>query len=278
MAGYTHQYIQPGDIRFHYLEWGDPAAPPVLLLHGTSSNAHSWDMFAPVLAKNFHVLALDCRDHGDSGDSPVPLNGDLLVEDLKAIVDALGYDTFSLIGLSMGGRTVMNFTGQNPNRVTRLVIEDIGPEVSPEAGARVRQRTGGMPAIFDSIDDLVTYNRQSKINASDQWMRYMAELSTRPTLDGKRELKYRPKQPTANQAPASAAAALGWQTIKNIKCPTLIVRGEESDILSEEIANRMLAAIPGSTTVAITKAGHAVHEDNPEDYNRAVAAFFGITV
>ena len=276
MAGYRHQYVTPGDIRFHYLEWGDPAAPPVVLLHGTSGNAHSWDLLSPVLAQQYHVLAFDCRDHGESGDSPVPLNGDLLVSDVKETVDYLGLETFGLIGLSMGGRTAMNFTGTYPDRVNQLVIEDVGPEIPAETSARVSARNQSFPANFDSLDDLIAWNRQSRIHASDAWMRYAAELSSRPLPDGRREIKYRPKKMPPGQTTMTSVIDT-WGIIRNISCPTLIVRGADSEILNEDISNRMLERIPGSHAIVVERAGHAVHEDNPEDYNNAVASFFGVS-
>jgi pimeloyl-ACP methyl ester carboxylesterase len=169
----------------------------------------------------------------------------------------------------------MSFAGMYPDRVNRLVIEDIGPEVPPEGSARVRARLGGMPTHFDSIGDLVAYNRQSKVNASDAWMTYLAELSTRPTLDGRRELKYRPR-PLKPGETAPQSQINTWDVISHITAPTLIVRGEESDILNEDITNRMLAVIKDSRAVAIPRAGHVVHEDNPDDYITQVAAFLGV--
>src|SRR5258705_11492062 len=120
--------------RFHYAEWGPATAPPVLLLHGVTGHARTWDDEATGLASRYRVLALDQRGHGDSDPSP---NADYTVAtmsaDVAAFADALGLSRFSIVGLSMGGRVAIGFAGQTPARVERLMIVDIGPEIS-EAG------------------------------------------------------------------------------------------------------------------------------------------------
>ena len=102
--------------RLHYVEWGDPAAPPLVLLHGITGHARTWDTLALALADRWRVLALDQRGHGDSEAAP---DGDYTVgamaDDLGAFADALGLPTFSLLGLSMGGRVAMGFAGAHPS-------------------------------------------------------------------------------------------------------------------------------------------------------------------
>src|SRR5262245_26879452 len=120
--------------RFHYTEWGEPTARPLIMLHGVTGHARTWDEEAALLAERYRVLALDQRGHGDSEPAA---DGDYTVAamaaDLTAFVDALGLDQVSVVGLSMGGRVAIAFAGQAPRRVERLVVVDIGPDIS-EAG------------------------------------------------------------------------------------------------------------------------------------------------
>src|SRR5215813_4252340 len=120
--------------RFHYTEWGAATAPPLLMLHGVTGHARTWDEEAAAFASRYRVLALDQRGHGDSDPSP---NADYtmatLAADVAAFADALGLIPFSLIGLSLGGRVEIASAGQAPGRVDWLVIVDFGPEIS-EAG------------------------------------------------------------------------------------------------------------------------------------------------
>src|SRR5437773_7043729 len=119
-------------LAFHCVEWGDPAAKPLVLLHGITGHARTWDRLAADLAPHFRIVALDQRGHGDSPPAP---DGDYtmgtMAQDLGAVADALGLGTFTLLGLSMGGRVAIAYAGGQPSRVERLVIVDIGPDIHP---------------------------------------------------------------------------------------------------------------------------------------------------
>jgi pimeloyl-ACP methyl ester carboxylesterase len=275
MTEYQDKYIDIDGMRFHYLEWGDPSAPPVVMLHGTTSNAHSWDKVSAVLAKRYRVLALDCRDHGESDSTTAPIEANQLSNDVGATVDKLGIDKFGLIGLSMGGRTAMTYTGYNPDRVERLVIEDIGPEVPPEAQARVRATISASGTTdFASPDEYVEFQRTNKQHAPREWLSHLAEHSLKQLPNGRWVNKYRPRK-EGMMMPGGPDL---WEHITNITCPTLIIRGGESDILDEDITNRMLERMPNAKAVAIPKAAHVVHEDNPTETIAAIADFFDVPV
>ncbi|GIW07651.1 MAG: hydrolase [Dehalococcoidia bacterium] len=273
MAEYRDGFINVNGMRFHYLDWGDPAAPPVVLLHGTTSNAHSWDRVAAMLARKYRAIALDARNHGDSDTSPVPYNRDMLAEDVAATVDALGFARFGLIGLSMGGRTAMVYAGHHPDRVERLVIEDIGPETPAAATAAVMERIRTSPQRFNSLDEYIAWSRQSLQFADEEWLREKARHATRQLPDGTYENKYRHNQ--SQNAPLTTELNL-WEHIAKITCPTLIVRGSESEVLTAEIADRMAEVMPNARHIVIERAGHPVHEDNPRDTLRVYAEFFGV--
>ena len=121
-------------LRLHLLDWGGQGRTPLLLLHGFTGHAHAWDTLAIALQPRFHVLALDQRGHGDSDPADV-YNPVVAFDDLSGVVDQLGLRSLVLIGLSMGGRNAMYFTSKRPEVVQKLVIVDIGPEISPRAAA-----------------------------------------------------------------------------------------------------------------------------------------------
>ena len=112
------RFIDANSMRFHYLEWGDPQSPPVMLLHGFAQTCHSWDFVALSLCDRYRVIALDQRGHGDSDWAE---DGDYAPEtqqgDIGAIVDGLGFKQFVLMGLSMGGRNSLTYAAANPDRV-----------------------------------------------------------------------------------------------------------------------------------------------------------------
>jgi pimeloyl-ACP methyl ester carboxylesterase len=122
------------DRRLHLLDWGGDGRPPLLLLHGFTGHAHAWDTLAIALQPHFHVLALDARGHGDSEPADV-YDAAGAFRDLSSVVDQLGVRALTLVGLSMGGRNAMYFAAKRPEMVERLVVLDIGPEVSKRAMA-----------------------------------------------------------------------------------------------------------------------------------------------
>src|SRR5215813_15220977 len=135
--------------RFHYTEWGAPTAPPLVMLHGVTGHARTWDEEAALFASRYRVLALDQRGHGDSDPSPdADYTVATLAADVAAFVDALGLARISLVGLSMGGRVAIGFAGQAPERVDRLVIVDIGPEISEAGMVRVGTLRARSPELF----------------------------------------------------------------------------------------------------------------------------------
>lgn len=143
-------FIEANGLRFHYLEWGEAGAPALCLFHGFGNQAHIWDLCAPVLAGRYHIYAFDSRGHGDTdyaSDYGVEFNA----ADARALIDELGLERLSLIGFSMGGITTIHFASDQPGRVERLVLVDVGPEVNP-AGARgmratVAQAQSRFPAV-----------------------------------------------------------------------------------------------------------------------------------
>src|SRR3984885_10838820 len=123
-------------MRFHFLEWGQPDAPVIVLLHGGHQSAHSWDLVSLHLARRYRVLAPDQRGHGDSEWArDVAYSNHEMSLDAEAFIGALGLRRPILIGHSMGGRNAMLLTRRSPSLLGKLVIVDVGPELSDRGGA-----------------------------------------------------------------------------------------------------------------------------------------------
>src|SRR5204862_673506 len=168
--------------RFHYTEWGDPAAPAIVLLHGITGHARTWDDEARALAVRYRVLALDQRGHGDSDPAP---DGDYTVTtmagDLTAFVDAVGLPRISLVGLSMGGRVAIAFAGTHARRVERLGIVDIGPEIAPAGRLRVGSLMAQTPERFDDLEAALAWARATNPRYTDAMLRHRVAHGTRPS-------------------------------------------------------------------------------------------------
>src|SRR5256885_5407840 len=133
----TDKIVTLNALRFHYLDWGNDNAFPLVLLHGYASHAHSWDKFAAAMSNAYHVLALDQRGHGES-EWATDYAPESMVADVAAFAQALNLRRFALVGLSMGGRNAYQYAAQHADSIERLVIVDIGPDVSSRGSARIR--------------------------------------------------------------------------------------------------------------------------------------------
>jgi pimeloyl-ACP methyl ester carboxylesterase len=247
-------------LRVHYLDWGNLGAPPILCVHGYTSSAQAFNALARRLRDRHHVVAPDVRGHGESGWSPSgAYQYENQVGDLAALVDKLGLARFTLVGTSMGGIIAMAYAGAHPDRLARLLINDIGPDV--EVGSqRIAQMVGSRPDEFATLDDAMVYRRQmSPIVAGrspeDQRELALGVLRQRP--DGRWIWKMDPeyvRQRVRIGAPQRPAL---WPALQRVTCPTLVVWGSDSDVLSESQARRMVAALPKGELVTVPGVGHA---------------------
>jgi pimeloyl-ACP methyl ester carboxylesterase len=254
------QAIDVNGLRVHYLDWGNPGAPPVVCVHGYTSSAQAFNALARRLHDRYHFVAMDVRGHGESAWSPAgAYQYRDQVGDLAAVVDKLGLSRFTLIGTSMGGIIAMAYAGAHPDRLTHLVINDIGPDV--EAGSqRITQMVGSRPDEFGTLDDAMAYRRQmSPIVAGraldDQRELALGVLRQRP--DGRWIWKMDPAyiEQRVKIGPPERPAL--WPALQRVTCPTLVVWGSDSDVLSEAQARRMVDTLADGELVTVPGVGHA---------------------
>ena len=141
--------------RFHFLEWGDPSKPALVLLHGTNQSAHSWDLVSLHLSSRYHVFALDQRGHGDSEWSRgAHYTVTDMMEDVKAFLQQLGVTQPIVIGHSMGGMVTLTLAHDVPELLKAVVVVDIGPEVN-ERGSRMIREFVGRNIEFDDLEEFL---------------------------------------------------------------------------------------------------------------------------
>jgi pimeloyl-ACP methyl ester carboxylesterase len=266
--------LDVGGLAFHYVTWGRDSAPPVVLLHGLTGHARTWDALARDLSTDFRVIALDQRGHGDSDRAP---GGDYRVatmaSDVAGFADALGLARFSLVGLSMGGRVGIAYAGGHVARIERLCIVDIGPEIHLPGMERIRQMMAGSPERIESEEQAVEFIRRANPRMAEAGLRERVRHGLRPRGDGGFEWKYdRALRDMMRHGGRRETVDL-WEPLRRITAPALLVRGAESDVLSVEVARRMIDALPDGRLVEIEGAGHTVPADQPEAFSRAVRAF-----
>ena len=265
----TDREIQANGLNFHYLEWGNASYPTVLMLHGNAQQAHSWDFISLALSEQYHVLALDQRGHGDSGWAS---DGDYSVEaqtkDLQGFVEAASLKAFVLIGHSMGGRNAYVWASRNPGVLKGLVLVDTGPENRRRGSDRIR-RFRELPDELDTFDEFAQRVQEYTGRSREQVVGAL-QHSIRQRPDGKWIWKYDKIMRDPNRKDAGWTSQQLWECVNQIDCPTLLIRGERSDLFMEETMLRMQSAIGDCQTVTIRGAGHLVQGDNPVDFLASV--------
>src|SRR5512132_2369868 len=154
-------HVSVNGLRLRYLDWGNAGAPPVVCVHGYTSSAEAFNAPARHFQDRFRLLVPDVRGHGESAWAP---DGAYQyadqASDLAALVDALRLDRFTLIGTSMGGIIAMTFAASHADRLTALVLNDIGPDV--EVGSqRITSTVGARPDQFATLEDGMAWRRET---------------------------------------------------------------------------------------------------------------------
>jgi pimeloyl-ACP methyl ester carboxylesterase len=263
------RFLTVNGMRLHLLDWGGEGRTPLVLLHGFTGHAHAWDTLSIALQPHFHVLALDQRGHGESDPAEV-YSVEAAFGDLTGIAAQLGLTTLVLIGLSMGGRNAMYFTSRRPDLVQKLVIIDIGPEISARAAAP----TAGPPEpeTWDSIEHAAQHLHRANPYPGIHYYRWVVASSLRARPDGALVWAWHPSI-KERRRPDDID---WWAVLRAITPPTLILRGAESPVLDRDVAERMAKELPRGRLVEIPRAVHTLHEDNPEAVLAALKAFLGI--
>lgn len=254
------QVLTVNGLRLHYLDWGNAGAPPVVCVHGYTSSAQAFNALARHFQDRFHSIVPDVRGHGESAWSPAgAYQYSDHISDLEGLVDQLGLEQFTLIGTSMGGIIAMAYAGAHPERLVRLVINDIGPDA--EVGSqRITQTVGSRPEEFATLEDAMAYRRQmSPILAkrSEEDQRELALGVLRQHPDGRWVWKMDPAYIRQRMQHGLWPRPALWPLLQRLPCPTLVVWGMESDILLEAQARRMVEVLPRGELVAVPSVGHA---------------------
>jgi pimeloyl-ACP methyl ester carboxylesterase len=255
-------------LRLHYLERGDTAKPTMILLHGIARHAHTFDHIAPAFARDYHVLALDLRGHGDSAWSP---DGAYLVQDyvrdLEALVAQRRLRRVTLLGNSTGGRVVQVFAGLHPDLVERVIVEDVGPErpqnIAEAFARRVEQEANGWASEDELVAQLVATNRRTP----EPLLRTYAHFGLKPRADGRLVWKRDP-----NLVKGFVETEL-WDSVSKITAPILYVIGGGSRIVPPETQQRLKDTLPNCRIIVMPGLGHYPDEEDTKGFLAIVQPF-----
>jgi pimeloyl-ACP methyl ester carboxylesterase len=268
----AHTFIRKasGDDGVSLRAWEWPGEPPAtLLLHGIGNYGRYWDFFADAVAGRLRLIATDARGHGESGRPADDYAPQDFVADARAVLDALAIERAVVVGHSMGGTHAIRLAAEHPDRVTRLVVVDAGPEPMPAGSERARRLSLGRPGRFANADEALAYlHRTSPGYPNEVYANRMGWLF-REESGG---LVWRSSRDALASIMSGARRDDLWGALRAIRCPVLLVRGTRSNVLSAEVARRMARTLADSRLIELD-AGHNVALDRPQELADAVVAF-----
>ena len=285
-AGPTSHSFMSQRLKLHYMAWGDPAAPPLLLLHGGRDHCRSWDWVAERLCDRYRIIAPDLRGHGDSAWSP---DGDYsmmaYLYDLAQLIHQLNLAPLTLIAHSLGGNIALRYAGLYPENISRLVsIEGMGPspkmiverEKTPVSDRwrgwidAKRKASGRLPRRYASFDEALARMKAENGYLTDDQARHLAAHGISQNEDGTYSWKFdnylRIWGPLDLQPDQISGL---WESIT---CPTLLCYGEKSWASNPEADGRA-KHFRNARTVSFPDAGHWLHHDRFEMFMDEVEGF-----
>jgi pimeloyl-ACP methyl ester carboxylesterase len=255
--------------RMAYLEWGDAANPRVLVcVHGLTRSARDFDRFAMAMSDRYRVV---CPDVAGRGDSEWLANPDLYVipqyvSDMVTLIARLDVESVHWVGTSMGALIGMALAAQKGTPIERLVMNDAGPVIARAALQRIGMYVGAWPPL-PTIEAAEQYVRAASAPFgphSDAEWRFLTEVVVRQNADGTYRMHYDPRiaEPYRKAMPEKDLEF--WHLYEAVRCPTLVLRGEQSDLLSNETARQMSERGPRARLIELPGVGHAptlLHDD-----------------
>lgn len=260
-------------LQMHYLDWGNETRKPMVLLHGVMGHAHLWDNVALFFMDRYHVIALDQRGHGQS--QPCPRGSYALDDhfiDITAFFDTLKLSDLILMGHSMGGRNALFFAALSPNTVSRLILVEARLGNNPTASFSLRQIVAHLPHRVKSLDEAMAAISLLFPRIDIDECRRIARFGFRRVSRRTFVCCYDPKM-TFDAAKSGFIVLDLRPFLKNVTCPTLVVRGGDSPFVSREEAKEMSELMPNATWGEILEATHMPALENPKAFLSLVSSF-----
>jgi pimeloyl-ACP methyl ester carboxylesterase len=243
-----------------YLEWGDARNRDVVVcVHGLTRTSRDFDELARALCGRFRVVCPDVAGRGDSEPlaDPMLYGVPQYAADMVTLIARLDVDSVSWVGTSMGGLIGMALAAQAGSPVKRMVMNDVGPLITKASLERISSYVGKAPN-FASVDEAERYIRAISApfgpHSDAQW-RFLTETWLRRNDDGSWRAHYDPRIGEPRLVPQNDLEL--WNLYDAVRCPTLVLRGELSDLLTREAAAEMAQRGPRAKVVEIRGVGHA---------------------
>ncbi|MCB9993390.1 MAG: alpha/beta hydrolase [Hyphomicrobiaceae bacterium] len=261
MTGPVSAYVSAGEHEIHVTHWGDPANPALVMWHGLARTGRDFDEPASALSDQYFVLCPDTLGRGLSSwarDVNTDYSYKAYGDQAEAVLDHFGIGKVRWVGTSMGGLIGVTLAGDRMrDRITHLVVNDVGPSIPVEATTRIAAYVGGPPE-FDKVSELEAWLRKNYTpfgqNPESFWRR-MADSSGRRMDNGKITVHYDPR--ITSQFTVHKGDLDVWPYWDQIAAKTLLTRGANSDVLPKALADEMCSRGPKAEFVEFEGFGHA---------------------
>ena len=267
----------------HYLAWGRRGAPPVVCLHGGGQTAYMYEELGTALRDRWFVLAPDLPGHGDSdvaaalSPPTAGLDRRSLAASVVGLLDFVGIERAVFVGASLGGITSLTIAAMDPNRVEGIVLIDIGHRLEDDGVRRIVEFMTKHES-FASLDEAAVAIAEYLPGRKKQSPARLTR-NLRQRADGQwvwkhalgRNLRSASATPDDSDGSGSSNAPGDWrgltagmdEELVRLVCPVLVLRGAQSDVLSDEGAREVAALVPNARVATINAAGHLAAGDNP---------------
>lgn len=257
------QCLSPSGLhRMAYTEWGDPHNPRVLVcVHGLTRNGRDFDALAEALSGHYRVVCPDVVGRGQSARLRDPAGYEVpqYVADMVTLIARLGVERVDWVGTSMGGLIGMALAAQEGSPVNRLVLNDVGPVITVEALQRIASYVGLDPT-WNTFEEALAYVKAVSAPfgalSEAQWWQ-LTESSVARRADGRWGFRYDPQIATPFKAAFVDQDIDLWPMYERVACPTLAIRGAESDLLARATWQQMGERGPRARLAEIPGVGHA---------------------
>ncbi len=255
--------------RIAYLEWGEPDNPQVLVcVHGLTRCARDFNNLARALSDRYRVVCPDVAGRGDSDwlADPMLYANPQYVADMVTLIARLDVEQVHWVGTSMGGLIGMALASQKDSPVTKLVLNDAGPVIGKAALERIATYVGKWPPLptVQAAEQLVRAVAAPFGPHTDEEWRFLTEVVVRKNADGSYRFHYDPKIAERFRKDMPEGDLEVWPVWDVVRCPTMVIRGAQSDLLSKETAEQMTRRGPKAKLVELPGIGHAptlMHDD-----------------
>ena len=285
-SGPTSRIYFSQRLRLHYVDWGNPGAPPLLLVHGGRDHCRNWDWVAARLRKDWHIIAPDLRGHGDSQwsqDGNYTMAG--YIYDLAQLVHQQELAPVSILAHSLGGNITLRYAGIYPDQVKKLIaIEGLGP--SPRMLAQQAQKSldqrmrswieeqrglaGRVPRKYPTIEDAFRRMQEENRHLSPEQARHLTQHGVNQNEDGTYSWKF--DNYIRAWPPYDMSVRAVAELWSRISCPTLLIYGKESRA-SNPVEDGRIKSFRNAQVEVIEQAGHWVHHDQLDKFLDIVGAF-----